>query len=192
MAGNTQLISIDQADSLQKTNPELKLYPYAYRAETGIAFNTQIKPWNDIRVRRAIQMGIDYEAINKTYFKGWANTTPVGHIGYSVIGYYKPYAEWPEEIKQYYRYDPEGSSELNSVIYLKRIIFWMIFEKLHPIGDRQVVPVIFKSWRPKQVAYRIEHHDMGFCSLYGFVSHFILREMMIFCSKSTGFRIPVQ
>ena len=112
MAGNTQLISMDQVESLQKTNPELKLYPYAYRAETGMAFNTQIEPWNDIRVRRAVQMAIDYEAINQSYHKGWANTTPVGHIGYSVIGYHKPFAEWPEEIRQYYRYDPEGAGKL--------------------------------------------------------------------------------
>ena len=82
-------------------------------------------------------------------------------------------------------------SELINVIYLKRIIFWVIFEKLHTIGDRHVVPVIFKSRSPKQVAYRIEHEDMGFCSLYGFVAHFILRKMMIFCSKSTGFSIPM-
>ncbi len=112
MAGDTQLISMDQVDSVQKTNPEIKLYPFAYRAETGLTFNTQIKPWNDIRVRRAIQMAIDYETINQTYFKGVANTTPVGQIGFNVVGYFKPSAEWPEAIKQYYRYDPEAAGKL--------------------------------------------------------------------------------
>ena len=112
MAGDTQLISMDQVESMQRTNPEIKLYPYAYRAETGLTFNTQNKPWNDIRVRRAIQMAIDYETINQTYFKGFANTTPVGHIGFNVVGYFKPSAEWPEAIKQYYRYDPEAAGKL--------------------------------------------------------------------------------
>ena len=111
-AGGTQLISVDQAVSLQRTNPELNLWPYSFRAETAMTFDTQKPPWNDIRVRHAIQMALDLETINATYFQGWADPRPSGRQGIGLIGYLFPFEEWPEEIKQYYRYDPKGAEAL--------------------------------------------------------------------------------
>ena len=52
-----------------------------------MAFNVQISPWNDIRVRRAIQMAIDLETINRTYHKGWANPTAAASLGDAMVGY---------------------------------------------------------------------------------------------------------
>ena len=110
--GSTQIISIDQVKSLQRTNPEIALYSYSYRAETGLAVNVQIEPWNDVRVRTAITMAIDLEAINEAYFGGWADPTPSGTVGKNVIGYRIPFEEWPEEVKKGYMYDPEGAERL--------------------------------------------------------------------------------
>ena len=110
--GDSQLSTVDAAVSLQRTNPEMNLWPFSYRSENALTFNTQKSPWNDVRVRRAIQMAIDLETINQTYHQGWADTTPAGHTGKSVIGYITPFEEWPEELKQYYRYDPEGAEAL--------------------------------------------------------------------------------
>ncbi len=36
----------------------------------------------------------------------------VGPIGKRVVGYFMPAEEWPEEVKQYYRYDPEAAEKL--------------------------------------------------------------------------------
>ena len=111
-AGDSHLSSVDQVTSLQRTNPELVVHPFSYRAETALNFDTQIEPWNDVRVRRAVSMAIDFETINKTYLKGWADTKPAGWIGKNVFGYYVPFEEWSEETKQYYRYDPKGAEKL--------------------------------------------------------------------------------
>ena len=110
--GDTQITSIDAATSLQRTNPELNLWPYSYRAETAMAFNVQIPPWNDVRVRRAVQMAIDLETINQTYHKGWANPTAAAALGDAMVGYVTPFEEWPENLKGYYTYDPEGAEAL--------------------------------------------------------------------------------
>ncbi len=111
-AGGSQLTSVDAAMSLQRTNPEINLWPYSTAARTAFTFNVQIPPWNDIRVRHALQMALDLETINATYFQGWADPRPGGRQGIGLIGYRFPYEEWPEEIKQYYRYDPEGAEKL--------------------------------------------------------------------------------
>ena len=108
----SDLQTIDAQVSLQRTNPEFNFWDWSYRAETSFAMNMELPLFNDIRVRHAMQMAIDFETINQTYFKGWANMTPAGKVGKTVIGYFTPFEEWPEELKQYYRYDPEGAEAL--------------------------------------------------------------------------------
>ena len=67
-------------------------------------------PFDDVRVRRAMQKALDLETINRTYYKGYADMTPVGYTG--IAGFHKPYAEWPEEVKEMYRYDPVEAERL--------------------------------------------------------------------------------
>ena len=112
VAGDSQLRSIDQVESLKKTNPELVILPTWYRSDNSFMFSVEKKPFDDIRVRRAMQMGLDLETINFTYFKGYANTTPTGRLAADLKGWSTPFEEWPEEVKKYYTYDPEGAKQL--------------------------------------------------------------------------------
>ena len=56
-----------QAETLQKTNPELVYFNYPWHQLT-ITPDLQQKPFNDIRVRKAMQMAIDMEAINDALY----------------------------------------------------------------------------------------------------------------------------
>ena len=58
-----------------------------------------------------MQMAIDLDTINATYYKGWMRPEPIGTIQ-PFIGFSIPFAEWPEEVKQYYRYDPATAEKL--------------------------------------------------------------------------------
>ena len=111
--GSTQLTSIDQVESLTKTDPEIEIWPYKSRSNHGFFFvGVNRPPWDDDRVRQAMQMALDVETINNTYFKGYGVTTPNEHIANNVTGIGTPFDEWPEEVKQYYRYDPEAAEKL--------------------------------------------------------------------------------
>ena len=101
---------IDAIESLQRTNPEIGVYPIYFRSSDSFAPNHRVPPFNDINVRRALQMALDNENVAGTYWKGWANPTPHGLVG--LQGYYIPFEEWDEEVKQYYRYDPEAAEKL--------------------------------------------------------------------------------
>ena len=109
---NSHLTSVDAAVSLQKTNPNLALHPYGNRQETAFDFNNQKPPFNDIRVRQALSLAIDQESIAESYMQGWGDASPQGPTGANVLGYVVPFDEWPEETKQYYRYDPEEAERL--------------------------------------------------------------------------------
>ncbi len=102
--------SIDVAESLKRTNPELVLNEYSERADNGFIFDVSKPPFDDIRVRKAMNMALDHETINNTYFKGYGDTTPRGQVG--VPGFYVPFDEWPQEVKDAYSYNPEGAAKL--------------------------------------------------------------------------------
>ena len=102
--------SIDTADSMRKTNSEIVLHKQWFRSNDAIATNVRQPPFDDIRVRTAMQMALDLETITNTLFKGEANATPQGLVG--VKGFFIPFEQWPEEVKKGYRYDPEGAEKL--------------------------------------------------------------------------------
>ena len=110
--GNTQIFSLDQVDSLAKTNPEIAQWPFFQRSDWAFIHNVSNPPFDDIRVRKAMQMALDLDTINDTFFKGRADTTPHGQLGDSLKGFFVPFDEWPEEVKKGYMYDPEGAEDL--------------------------------------------------------------------------------
>ena len=108
--GASSITSLDQADSLKRTNPEIVQWPVFGRSETALGFDAVNPPFDDLRVRKAMQMAIDPETMNNAYFKGLGVATPHGWVRRP--GYNIPFAEWPEEVKKGYMYDPEGAETL--------------------------------------------------------------------------------
>ena len=108
--GGARLDSVDTVVSMQETNPEIALHPHYFRSNNAFAANVRRAPFDDLRVRKAMQMALDLETIASTFFQGQADTTPQGMVG--VAGFYVPFEEWPEEVKKGYRYDPEGAEQL--------------------------------------------------------------------------------
>ena len=110
--GGAFLSSIDQAESLREKNPELVLTAWAYRSENAVQFKMMEPPFNDVNVRAAMQMALDPESINDTYYKGFADTTPRTRIGDALAGYTVPFDEWPEDLKGEYAYNPQEAERL--------------------------------------------------------------------------------
>ena len=109
--GISQMRTLDQVESLQKTNPEIVLHtPFYTRSTATFAANVRVPPFDDVRVRKAMQMALDLETIANTYWKGYASATPQGIVG--AQGFYIPFEEWPDEVKKGYGYDPEGAEAL--------------------------------------------------------------------------------
>jgi len=110
--GAAQIRTLDQLESLQRTNPELVIYPFYNRSDNGIGMNVQIKPFDDIRVRKAMQMAINLEEINNAYYKGYADITPQGQLNRSFAEVVTQFEDWPQEVKKVFDYNPEGAKKL--------------------------------------------------------------------------------
>ena len=110
-AGLSNIGTVDVVRSLQKTNPEIEVDSFYHRAFQVFGLNIRNAPFDDVRVRHALQMALDLETINDTYYAGYAMWEDPRFNG-GGKGYYTPFEEWPEQLKQYYRYDPESAEKL--------------------------------------------------------------------------------
>jgi len=69
-------VSLQDAQSMQKTNPEILQIPIPFPATISLDPRIDKTPFNDIRVRKAMQMAIDLPAIAKDYYHGAVEPYP--------------------------------------------------------------------------------------------------------------------
>ena len=104
------ITSPDQIGSLRRTNPEIVQWSLFGRSDNSFAMDVTKPPFDDLRVRKAMQMALDPETYNLTFLRGEGVSTPHGWV--AVPGYHIPFAEWPAEVKMGYMYDPAGAEAL--------------------------------------------------------------------------------
>ncbi|MBI2829931.1 MAG: ABC transporter substrate-binding protein [Chloroflexi bacterium] len=115
-----QISAVDweEAGRLRKANPQLKSSEYQTSgAGNAIGMRIDKVPFNDVRVRRAMLMSIDFEGIKNKLYSGNAQilTWPVKFIkeyGGAYIGLDDP--EMPESVRELYSYNPEKAKKLLS------------------------------------------------------------------------------
>ena len=110
--GDAYITSIDDAMSLQRSNPEMEFWPIFSRPSGTFYFNQSLPLMQDVNVRKALQMSVDRETINASYNKGLGDPTPYGLVGQFTPEYSWPYENWPDEVKHEYEYHPEEAEAL--------------------------------------------------------------------------------
>ena len=104
-------VSPAQAQAMQKTNPEILQLRTVSCVETIDPRNDKA-PFNDIRVRKAMQLAMDLPTIAKTYYGGNADPNPSSLTSKYMIGWGWPFQEWPQELKDEYGYNPTAARKL--------------------------------------------------------------------------------
>ena len=98
-------------DYLKETTPELQWTRYLGSVGEFIALRVDRKPFDDVRVRRALNMAIDKREIVEHYYGGNAEL-----FGYPMHpdfkGYYQPLQAMPPSVKELFTYDPVKAKRL--------------------------------------------------------------------------------
>ena len=118
-AGDANIASIDNLLTIQRTNPEIDVWPVFGMGTAQFVFNLALPPISDLNVRKALNKAVDRETVSATFHKGWGDPEPIG-LMLPVEGWSWPYDEWPEEVKQEYTYNPERAEELLDAAGYKR------------------------------------------------------------------------
>jgi peptide/nickel transport system substrate-binding protein len=98
-------------DELKRTSPQIKWNKYLANGGTFVALRMDTKPLDDVRVRRALNMAVDKQAIIKGYYGGNGEMLnyPM-HVNYT--GYYEPLESMPPEVKELFTYNPARAKQL--------------------------------------------------------------------------------
>ena len=102
-----------QGEMLAKTNPEIQ-QAILIRPAACLNLRVDNKPFNDIRVRKALQLAIDNESIGKNYYGGHSSGKPVGMLSPYMKGWTLPDEDWPTDVKEEYTYNPDKARQLLS------------------------------------------------------------------------------
>ena len=98
-------------DELKKNAPALKWKQRVHTFGTFLAMRVDTKPFDDIRVRRALNMAVNKQEIVKSYYGGNAEL-----FGYPMhpdyIGYYEPLDKMPIAAQELFVYNPDKAKAL--------------------------------------------------------------------------------
>ncbi len=98
-------------DELKKSAPKLQWNKFISNNGSYITLRMDQKPFDDVRVRRALNLAINKPEIIKTYYGG--NAEMLGFPMHSSwAGYYEPLNEMPESVRELYTYNPSKAKAL--------------------------------------------------------------------------------
>ena len=109
-------VSYEQAEGMRKTNPEIQVILNPTTQAITVQPRNDKVPFNDIRVRKAMQMALNLSAIARDHYHGTISPYPSSvlscHLSKIMIGWGFPYEEWPQDLKDEYAYNPETARQL--------------------------------------------------------------------------------
>lgn len=106
-----QSVRSSAVDELKKNVPQLQWSRWLSMAAPVFAMRIDQKPFDDIRVRRALNLAINKQEIIKTFYGGEAELFAYPqHPEY--LGYYEPLAAMPDSVRELYVYNPEKAKKL--------------------------------------------------------------------------------
>lgn len=98
-------------ESLKKSAPELKWNRWLSMSGQFLAMRVDTKPFDDVRVRRALNMAVNKKEIADAYYNGNAELFAYPqHPDY--VGYYEPLEKMPDSVKELFTYNPKKAKEL--------------------------------------------------------------------------------
>ncbi|MBC7957765.1 MAG: ABC transporter substrate-binding protein [Cytophagales bacterium] len=106
-----EVIRASEVEDLKKQAPDLKWSRTLAMAGTYLAMRVDTKPFDDIRVRQAMNMAVNREDIVKSIYSGHAEIFgfPM-HPDY--VGYFEPLTAMPKAVQDLYTYNPTKAKQL--------------------------------------------------------------------------------
>jgi peptide/nickel transport system substrate-binding protein len=107
-----QSLSMTAAQGLEQTNPELVQFTTVLGACETLEPRNDLAPFNDIRVREALQMSLDLSTIANSFYQGTAQPYPQSLTSSYQVGWAWPYQDWPTDLQAQYAYNPTEAKQL--------------------------------------------------------------------------------
>lgn len=110
-------LTLEEKDQMLKQCPDMKYNVAGWGGTGAIGFKDLAPPFDNVKVRRAMQMSIDYETLNDDLYGGLADlvTWPYNYQqAYADLYLGLDDPDCPESVKELWSYNPEKSKQLLS------------------------------------------------------------------------------
>jgi peptide/nickel transport system substrate-binding protein len=104
--------ALTDAQAMRKTNPEILQITVPSGTANTIDPRVDLAPFNNIKVRIALQKAIDLPTLAATYYGGTVSPNPSSLTSMYQNGGGFPYNSWPQSLKDDYSFDPAASKQL--------------------------------------------------------------------------------
>jgi len=108
----TDGLGIQASIAMKATNPEILQIPYPGTACQTMDMVDTLAPFNDIRVRQALQQAVNLPEIAANYYLGTTISVPSDMTSVYLKGYGWPYSEWPASLQANYTFNPTSAKAL--------------------------------------------------------------------------------
>ena len=152
-------LSLDQVDALAKSNPELVKLLLGHDENTSPTFTASKPPFDDVRVRSAMQKAIDLDELNAAFFGGEADTSLWGHIPRFALGMSNPFDEWPAEVQELYTFDPDEAGYPRGADGVRFSVGWDVCAC--SANDLDLAQVITSYWDKIGVDVELNAYEDG-------------------------------
>jgi len=169
--------------SLEETNPELVRYRWLTMGWGGIAMRNDVKPFDDIRVRRALSMAIDRKAIvdslyggegeilNGPFSKKWPETL------------YTPLDKLTPAAKELFEYNPEKAKQLLAEAGLSKGFKGEMVISSTGTAQSDMSAMLLAYWKQVGVEVEIKPYDYA---VYLSIMYGKKHKQMYYMSKGHG------
>jgi peptide/nickel transport system substrate-binding protein len=103
----------EEADQMKKSNPEMNFNPMTGSGENAVGMNTLNPPWDDIRVRKALALATNQEAIVNDFYQG--NAAMLNYPVKDLADFQDAYTRLEDlspEIQELWTHDVEKAKQL--------------------------------------------------------------------------------
>jgi peptide/nickel transport system substrate-binding protein len=163
-----EMVSWENMDTLKKSIPDLKSKSWVSSYGTMLVLRTDQKPFDDIRVRRALNMAVNKEEIIKSYYNGNAEL-----LGYPMHpdfeGYYEPLSAMPDSVKELFTYNPDKAKKLLAEAGYPNGFTFKVQASAANAGHLDLLPLIVAYL--EQVGVKVEIQPMEYAAFLSVMSN---------------------
>lgn len=106
-----EIVRWSAVEELKKSRPQLQWSRWLHTNGNFLAMRVDTKPFDDIRVRRALNLAVNKQEIVDAFYHGNAELFAYPqHPDY--LGYFEPLESMPDSVKELFTYNPKKAKQL--------------------------------------------------------------------------------